>query len=52
MLVQEDWIAKYAVSEEDRQATEQARVDVDDGPMDPTQGLQGLDEAGPRIAAA
>ena len=47
--LQEGWLAKHAVSEEDRQATEQQQVE-DDGPMDPMQGLEGLDEAGPKAA--
>ncbi|KAL5385955.1 hypothetical protein DPSP01_004391 [Paraphaeosphaeria sporulosa] len=47
---QEGWIAKHAVSEEDRQAAQQAPEAADDGPMDPMQGLEGLDEAGPKPA--
>ncbi|KAF3052748.1 hypothetical protein E8E11_010774 [Didymella keratinophila] len=46
---QEGWLAKHAVSEEDRQATEQQQVE-DNAPMDPMQGLEGLDEAGPKAA--
>ncbi|KAL6710689.1 hypothetical protein ACN47E_007746 [Coniothyrium glycines] len=46
---QEGWLAKHAVSEEDRQATENAPTESD-GPMDPMQGLEGLDEAGPKPA--
>jgi hypothetical protein len=48
--VQEGWIAKHAVSEEDRQAAQQAPRESEDGPMDPMQGLEGLDEAGPKPA--
>jgi hypothetical protein len=47
---QEGWIAKHAVSEEDRQAAQQAPEAADDDPMDPMQGLEGLDEAGPKPA--
>ncbi|KAF1916744.1 hypothetical protein BDU57DRAFT_242691 [Ampelomyces quisqualis] len=46
---QEGWLAKHAVSEEDKQVTEQAREEST-GPMDPMQGLEGLDEAGPKPA--
>ncbi|KAL1649663.1 hypothetical protein SLS61_006319 [Didymella pomorum] len=46
---QEGWLAKHAVSEEDRQATEQQQVE-DSAPVDPMQGLEGLDEAGPKAA--
>lgn len=45
--MQEGWLAKHAVSEEDRKANEQAQ-DESNGPMDPMQGLEGLDEAGPK----
>ncbi|CAN9198083.1 unnamed protein product [Alternaria alternata] len=44
---QEGWLAKHAVSEEDRKASEQIQ-DEANGPMDPMQGLEGLDEAGPK----
>ncbi|KAF2793916.1 hypothetical protein K505DRAFT_304882 [Melanomma pulvis-pyrius CBS 109.77] len=44
---QEGWLAQHAVSEEDRQAAEGAR-EASTGPMDPMQGLEGLDEAGPK----
>lgn len=47
---QEGWIAKHAVADEDRQATQQAKDPADASPADPMQGLQGLDEAGPRQA--
>ena len=42
-------MAKHAVSEEDRQATEQLQGETD-SPIDPMQGLEGLDEAGPKVA--
>jgi RNA recognition motif-containing protein len=48
-VVQEGWLAKHAVNEEDRQATEQAQEESN-GPVDPMQGLEGLDEAGPKPA--
>ncbi|KAG9722934.1 peptidyl prolyl cis-trans isomerase cyclophilin, partial [Aureobasidium melanogenum] len=46
---QEGYLAKHAVSDEDRMA---ARGDEDghDGPVDPMQGLEGLDVAGPQQA--
>ncbi|KAL1606668.1 hypothetical protein SLS60_004075 [Paraconiothyrium brasiliense] len=47
---QEGWIAKHAVSEEDRQAAQQAPEASEEGPLDPMQGLEGLDEAGPKPA--
>ncbi|KAF2762124.1 putative peptidyl prolyl cis-trans isomerase cyclophilin [Pseudovirgaria hyperparasitica] len=43
---QEGWLAKHAVSEEDRQATEQAR-ERSPAP-DPMQGLEELDVVGPK----
>ncbi|KAJ4994403.1 peptidyl prolyl cis-trans isomerase [Stagonosporopsis vannaccii] len=46
---QEGWLAKHAVSEEDRHAIEQQKEEAN-GPMDPMQGLEGLDEAGPKAA--
>ena len=39
---------KYAVSEEDRKASEQSQEASADGSNDPMQGLEGLDIAGPR----
>jgi len=48
--MQEGWIAKHAVSEEDRQAAQQVREVLDDGSKDSMQGLEGLDVAGPRPA--
>ncbi|KAF2689599.1 hypothetical protein K458DRAFT_400317 [Lentithecium fluviatile CBS 122367] len=46
---QEGWIAKHAVSEEDRHAAQQGQPEPE-APMDPMQGLEGLDEAGPKPA--
>ncbi|WEW57213.1 cyclophilin [Emydomyces testavorans] len=46
---QEGYLAKHAVSEEDRQAAEQARSVAASRP-DPMQGLEGLDIAGPNPA--
>ncbi|MCJ1235916.1 hypothetical protein MMC14_003890 [Varicellaria rhodocarpa] len=45
---QEGWLAKHAVSDEDRLAAEQARNKSDNRPDDPMQGLEGLDVAGPQ----
>ncbi|KAJ5089752.1 Nucleotide-binding alpha-beta plait [Penicillium argentinense] len=45
---QEGYLAKHAVSEEDRQATEQAQA-AGDRPQDPMQGLEQLDVAGPKL---
>ncbi|KAI1197056.1 nuclear cap-binding protein [Nemania serpens] len=46
---QEGWLAKHAVSEEDRLATSGAdKVIQDERPDDPMQGLEGLDVAGPK----
>jgi hypothetical protein len=42
---QEDYATKHNVSEEDRMA-------IEDGakkPLDPMQGLEGLDQAGPKL---
>ncbi|KAJ5594894.1 uncharacterized protein N7459_001102 [Penicillium hispanicum] len=44
---QEGYLAKYAVSEEDRQAAEEAQA-ASDRPQDPMQGLEQLDVAGPK----
>jgi hypothetical protein len=49
-LLKEGWLAKHAVSDEDGQAADQAREISPDAPMDPMQGLEGLDEAGPKPA--
>lgn len=45
MFSQEDYAAKYNVSEEDRMAVEE-----DAKAADPMQGLEGLDQAGPKLA--
>ena len=47
---QEGWLAKHAVDEEDRAAAQQKGPAEDDGPLDPMQGLEGLDVAGPKPA--
>jgi RNA recognition motif-containing protein len=47
---QEGWLAKHAVSEEDRSAAEKAREGEAAAPEDPMQGLEGLDVAGPKPA--
>lgn len=46
--IQEGWLAKHAVSDEDRLAAERGRHQVDAGSEDPMQGLEGLDVAGPQ----
>ncbi|KAI5195058.1 peptidyl prolyl cis-trans isomerase cyclophilin [Aureobasidium subglaciale] len=46
---QEGYLAKHAVSDEDRMAA-QGDDDGQNGPMDPMQGLEGLDVAGPQQA--
>ncbi|KAL2265398.1 hypothetical protein VTJ83DRAFT_6498 [Remersonia thermophila] len=43
---QEGWLAEHAVSEEDKQAAEMAKLNS--VPEDPMQGLEGLDVAGPK----
>lgn len=45
--VQEGYLAKHAVSEEDKLATEQAE-ESNERPQDPMQGLEQLDVAGPK----
>ncbi|KAK2752197.1 hypothetical protein FQN55_008087 [Onygenales sp. PD_40] len=47
---QESYLAKHAVSEEDRLAAEQSRMAENSRPEDPMQGLEGLDVAGPKPA--
>ncbi|KAA6414670.1 MAG: peptidyl prolyl cis-trans isomerase Cyclophilin [Lasallia pustulata] len=47
---QEGWLAKHAVSEEDRLAADQASANTNGRPEDPMQGLEGLDVAGPQLA--
>ena len=48
--LQEGWLAKHAVSDEDKLAAEQARSATENKPDDPMQGLEGLDVAGPQPA--
>jgi len=43
-MTQEDYAAKHNVSEEDRMAVEE-----DGKAADPMQGLEGLDQAGPKL---
>ncbi|KAL1956946.1 hypothetical protein VTO42DRAFT_6693 [Malbranchea cinnamomea] len=45
---QEGYLAKHAVSEEDKIAAEQARAGMNNRPDDPMQGLEDLDVAGPK----
>ncbi|PGH03896.1 hypothetical protein AJ79_07254 [Helicocarpus griseus UAMH5409] len=45
---QEGYLAKHAVSEEDRAAAEQGGAGSSSRPEDPMQGLEGLDVAGPK----
>ncbi|TKA65061.1 hypothetical protein B0A49_05997 [Cryomyces minteri] len=45
---QESWLAKNAVSDEDRLAAQQARAGSEERLEDPMQGLEGLDVAGPK----
>ncbi|KAF3480521.1 peptidyl-prolyl cis-trans isomerase E [Arthroderma uncinatum] len=47
---QEGYLAKHAVSEEDRMATEEAGEASTSRAEDPMQGLEGLDVAGPKPA--
>ncbi|KAL9123412.1 MAG: hypothetical protein Q9187_000051 [Circinaria calcarea] len=49
---QEGWLAKHAVSDEDRLAAEKARNGSDVRPDGPMQGLEGLDVAGPQPASS
>lgn len=46
---QEGWLAKHAVSEEDRQGNANGQQDQQSMPSDSMQGLEGLDVAGPRV---
>ncbi|TGZ82226.1 nuclear cap-binding protein [Ascodesmis nigricans] len=49
---QEDWIRKHEVSEEDRTAAEQARMEaMAKEQVDPMKALEGLDLAGPQPVA-
>ncbi|KAI9834888.1 MAG: hypothetical protein M1819_002796 [Sarea resinae] len=45
---QEGWLAKHAVSDEDRLAAETSKTQDGETTEDPMQGLEGLDVAGPR----
>jgi len=45
---QESWLAKHAVSEEDRVGAEEGKSDGANAAPDPMQGLEGLDVAGPK----
>ncbi|KAI9805457.1 MAG: hypothetical protein M1825_000708 [Sarcosagium campestre] len=45
---QEGWLAKHAVSEEDRLAAQGGAMNLDTVAEDPMQGLEGLDVAGPK----
>ena len=47
--MQEGYLAKHAVGDEDRVETETG-PDEANGPADPMQGLEGLDVAGPKLA--
>lgn len=47
-VLQEEWLAKHAVSEEDRMAAEAQATNENVTADDPMQGLEGLDVAGPR----
>lgn len=48
-ILQEEWLAKHAVSEEDRMAAEGSPTAAKDvSADDPMQGLEGLDVAGPK----
>ena len=49
-MEQEGWLAKHAVSEEDRQAKADEQQDHESIPNDRMQGLEGLDVAGPRVS--
>jgi hypothetical protein len=46
---QEGWLAKHAVSDEDKQRLAETEEQVD-APEDPMTGLEGLDVAGPKLA--
>ncbi|KAI9865587.1 MAG: hypothetical protein M1824_002328 [Vezdaea acicularis] len=45
---QEGWLARNAVSEEDRDTVGKARAEAEERPLDPMEGLEGLDVAGPK----
>lgn len=48
MDVQEGYLAKYAVSEEDKLATDQSQSETNEKAQDPMEGLEQLDVAGPK----
>ena len=48
--MQEGWLAKHAVNEEDRGAALQKASETDGSP-DPMQALESIDIAGPKAAA-
>ncbi|KAH0565950.1 hypothetical protein GP486_000642 [Trichoglossum hirsutum] len=48
IIMKEGWLAKNAVSEEDRIAAEKSKTGAGTRPDDPMQGLEGLDVAGPK----
>ena len=48
MNLQEGYLAKYAVNEEDKLAAEQAHTEASERPQDPMEGLEQLDVAGPK----
>lgn len=45
---QEGYLAKYAVSDEDKAAAEESKMAANERPQDPMQGLEELDVAGPK----
>ena len=47
--LQEGYLAQHAVNEEDRLATTQAGAADNAAPLDPMQGLEDLDVAGPKL---
>lgn len=49
IYIQESWLEKHEVSEEDRAAAQKAKEEAmaKEG-VDPMQGLEGLDVAGPK----
>ena len=48
--MQEGWLAKHAVSEEDKLASDRTQANPQEHANDPMQGLEGLDVAGPQPA--
>lgn len=47
-MIQEGYLAEHAISAEDREAAQQSRLEANNQPDDPMQGLRDLDVAGPR----